>query len=418
MTRPRTVAGRYELREVLGVGSFATVHRALDDRLEDEVVVKVLAENHSLNPDVRERFIAEGRSLRRVDSPHVVTVHDIGETDRQQPYLVLELADRGTLAARVARLRETGWVASPGDLLAVARALAAALSAVHAAGLVHRDLSPDNVLVTSVPGLERGDGAAPDGPRTVTTSRLAGTTPGPPLVRADERLVLADLGLCKDLAVSSGLTVAGGTAGFRPPEQRSPGTVDHRADLWAASTFVTWLARGSAVPAELEAALRRSLAEDPTRRHPDARAWLADVERALAPPSTRSPGPVGSTTTAPRPRRARRGLLALLLAVATVVGGVGGALVADGPGPRSSTSTAGVAVEGPSRIAVGETVTLTARVDGADSWVWTLPTGEYVSDAAEVTLTPTSAGSARVVLTARDAAGTELRDVHVLTVTG
>lgn len=76
-------AGRYWLEEVIGVGSFATVHRAVDDRLEDTVVVKILAENHSLNPEVRERFIAEGRALRRVSSPHVVTVHDIGESERQ-----------------------------------------------------------------------------------------------------------------------------------------------------------------------------------------------------------------------------------------------------------------------------------------------------------------------------------------------
>ena len=102
-------AGRYQLLEVIGVGSFATVHRARDEHLDDTVVVKILAENHSLNPEIRERFIAEGRSLRRVSSPHVVSVHDIGESDRQQPYLVLAHADRGTLAQRVTELRRRGW---------------------------------------------------------------------------------------------------------------------------------------------------------------------------------------------------------------------------------------------------------------------------------------------------------------------
>src|SRR5699024_11049811 len=109
--------------------------------------LKVLAENHSLNPEVRERFIAEGRSLRRVDSPHVLTVHDIGESERQQPYLVLEYADRGTLADRVAALRGTGWTASAADVLVTARGLGAAIEAVHEAQLVHRDLSPGNVLL-------------------------------------------------------------------------------------------------------------------------------------------------------------------------------------------------------------------------------------------------------------------------------
>ncbi|MCM3660730.1 protein kinase [Georgenia satyanarayanai] len=144
--------GRYRLEGVIGVGSFVTVHRAIDERLEDVVVLKVLAENHSLNPEVRERFIAEGRSLRRVSSPHVVAVHDIGETDRQQPYLVLEHADRGTLAGRVAELRGHGWTAGRQDVLAVARSLAAAVGAVHAGGLVHRDLSPGNILLTHPPG--------------------------------------------------------------------------------------------------------------------------------------------------------------------------------------------------------------------------------------------------------------------------
>ena len=157
MTGPARV-GRYRLDGVLGVGSFATAHRAVDERLDDLVAIKILAENHSLNPEVRERFIAEGRALRRIDSPHVVTVHDIGESDRQQPYLVLDLADRGTLADRVRDLRATGWSATTTDLLAVTGHLAAALEAVHAAHLIHRDLSPANVLITTTPTNTSGEG--------------------------------------------------------------------------------------------------------------------------------------------------------------------------------------------------------------------------------------------------------------------
>ena len=143
--------GRYRLQEVIGVGSFATVHRAVDERLDATVVVKILAENHSLNPEVRERFIAEGRALRKVRSSHVVTAHDLGESDRQQPYLVLEYADRGTLAQRVDGLRGAGWTATTEDVAAVVDHLGAALRAVHAAHLVHRDLSPANVLVATDP---------------------------------------------------------------------------------------------------------------------------------------------------------------------------------------------------------------------------------------------------------------------------
>ena len=92
-----TRLAHYHVGEAIGAGSYATVHRAVDERLNDTVAIKILAENHSLNPEIRERFIAQGRSLRRVGGGHVVTVYDVGESDRFQPYLVLEFADRGTI---------------------------------------------------------------------------------------------------------------------------------------------------------------------------------------------------------------------------------------------------------------------------------------------------------------------------------
>ncbi len=385
--------GRYRLEEVIGVGSFATVHRAVDERLDDVVVVKVLAENHSLNPEIRERFIAEGRSLRRVSSPHVVVVHDIGETDRQQPYLVLEHAAGGTLAGRVAELRGRGWTAGREDVLAVARSLAAAVGAVHAGGLVHRDLSPGNILLATLP---------------------AGEAAGPPaaVVRPEERLVVADLGMCKDLALNSGLTVAGGTAGFRPPEQDSPGVVDTRADLWAMSTLLLWMCEGAALPDSLDRALRRSTAPDPDDRHPDVAAWLADVEGALAPPAP--PRQPKSADVSGRRRRPRHVVAALL---AAVVGLVGGLQLAGDPGPPARSGDAAIAIDGPAEIAVGQEATFVAVVEGVDTWVWTLPTGGHLLDTPRVTTTARSSGTGRVVLRARAPDGTDLEAVHHLTVT-
>lgn len=378
-------AGRYRLEEVIGVGSFATVHRAVDERLDSRVVVKMLAENHSLNPEIRERFISEGRSLRKVNDPHVVTVHDIGESERQQPYLVLQYAERGTLAERVDHLRSRGWVASAEEVLAVARNLTSALHAVHAAGLVHRDLSPRNVLIT------RADRAA----------ARAGGAETPRLLAEDELLVVADLGLCKDLALNSGLTVAGGTAGFRPPEQEAgPALIDHRADLWAMSKLLEWIAGDAPLPAAFFTELKRSLNADPNKRHPGARAWLESIEGALAPP------PAQSTRAATRGRpRSRWRILAVALALAVALGA--GALL---PSlfTHLRTAEASVAIEGPESIVVGEEATFRAAVEGAESWVWILPGGRYVADAQEIRLTPSSPGRAEVVLQARDANGTPI----------
>ncbi|WP_151525943.1 protein kinase domain-containing protein [Serinicoccus kebangsaanensis] len=397
----RVSAGRYVLDEVIGVGSFATVHRATDDRLDASVVVKILAENHSLNPEVRERFIAEGRALRRVRSPHVVTVFDIGESERQQPFHVLEYADRGTLAERVAALRSGGWTASRQDVLTVARSLAAALEAVHQARLVHRDLSPANVLLRSAP---------PRDPGHEDSS----------LVQQDEQLLVADLGMCKDLALNSGLTVAGGTSGYRAPEMLSgPSVIDARADLWSLSALLAWLVDGADLPSELHQALARGMAEDPQDRPEDVAAWLATIEAALAPRPSASPTSTTAAASAPAtptpaagPARARRprAVAAVLLAVLLLVGGL--ALGRFTAGPPDATQTARLAISGPDAVAVGEQAEFTLRSSGVASWTWGLPGGRYVVDATSVTLRPTGPGRATVTVHATDADGTELRAQH------
>jgi len=383
-----STAGRYRLEVVIGVGSFATVHRAVDDRLDSRVVIKMLAENHSLNPEIRARFIAEGRSLRKVNDPHVVTVHDIGESERQQPYLVLEYADRGTLADRVEALRARGWVASAEDVLTASRNLTSALHAVHAAGLVHRDLSPRNVLIT------RADRAPASPPGGHGEQRL---------LAEDEILVVADLGMCKDLALNSGLTVAGGTAGFRPPEQESgPALIDHRADLWAMSKLLEWIAREAPLPAAFDAELRRSLQPDPSKRHPGARAWLESIEAALAPPPAHS----RATATGARPRHRWRNLAAVVvLALALGAGALLPTALA-----HLRTGEADLAIEGPQEITVGQEATYRAVIDGAESWVWILPGGRYVADADTVSLTPSSPGRAEVALQARDENGNPVEE--------
>lgn len=426
--------GHYRLQDVVGVGSFATAYRAFDQRLEATVVVKVLAENHSLNPQIRERFIAEGRSLRRVGGPHLVTVHDIGQTPRQQPYLVLEHADRGTLRERVEMLWSQGWLATEQDVLAVARPLAAAVASVHRAQLVHRDLSPGNLLLASTAGTDVEAGVDPraDGaPGTIGSPSAA--------IRADERLLVADLGMCKDLARSSGLTVAAGTDGFRPPEQSRPAVVDIRADIWAMSALLRWLLRGTDLPGALHRVIERGLQEDPGARQADATTWLSEVEDALAPePAPEPPALEAQAAAPPSPapeaepgqlssrsvpvlrsqRIGRRAALGALLVVAVLIGLGLGTLLELGAGPPASAQGASLAIAGPEEIVVGEEAVFTAEVEGVDSWAWSLPTGAQLLDTPDAVLIASGPGRADVVLRARAPGGQELEARHTVRVVG
>ncbi len=102
--------GRYRLDHVVGSGAFATVWKARDPELDAVVAIKVLADNWSHDADVRARFLAEARLLRRLESPRVVKVHDVGELpaehpgDPSRPYFVMDHVDGGTLADRVGRV--------------------------------------------------------------------------------------------------------------------------------------------------------------------------------------------------------------------------------------------------------------------------------------------------------------------------
>src|SRR3954454_8794124 len=93
--------GRYAVRRRIGSGGFATVWLGYDEQLGSAVGVKVLADNWTDDHQIRQRFLEEGRYLRKVESPHVVSVYDAGELEDGRPYLVMAYADQGTLADRL-----------------------------------------------------------------------------------------------------------------------------------------------------------------------------------------------------------------------------------------------------------------------------------------------------------------------------
>jgi serine/threonine protein kinase len=191
--------GRYTLVEPLGEGGMATVYRAYDHRLKVWRALKLLSAEYGRKKKLRARFDAEAQTMANLEHPHIVRVYDVG-TEGDQPYIVMELCEGGS---------PTGWLDQHGPMpprlaVEVVLQLCDGIAAAHAAGVIHRDIKPHNVLVTS------------KGACKVTDFGIAQIS---------------------DTDVKSALTKTGtvmGTLGFMAPEQRLDAKgVDVRADVYA-----------------------------------------------------------------------------------------------------------------------------------------------------------------------------------------
>ncbi|WP_405804387.1 serine/threonine-protein kinase [Streptomyces sp. NBC_01187] len=253
--------GRYRVDRRLGSGAFAVVWLAHDDRLEAPVAVKVMAENWAYRVDIRERFLAEARLLRKATAGGVVQVFDVGEMDDERPYFVMEYADRGTVADRMAE-----GPLHLNDALRLTAEAARGTQALHEAGVVHRDIKPSNVLLA-------GGGTA-----------------------GRERVLVADLGLAKNLAQASGLTVVAGSSGYMAPEQAEPfDGIDARADVYSLGGVLYHLVTGKVpgppgkvlpvdqvrpeIPPQVSRAVERAMEPDRERRWKTAAAFADALDR-------------------------------------------------------------------------------------------------------------------------------------------
>ncbi len=269
----RLLDQRYRLTGLLARGGMATVYRALDERLERPVAVKVMHRGLADDPDFVARFTREARSAARLSAPEVVAVYDQGRDEQTgAAYLVMEHVEGRDLRAL---LRDRG-VLSPARALSLLEPVLRALAAAHRAGIVHRDVKPENVLL--------GD---------------------------DGRVKVADFGLARavqtsELTSTTGLLI--GTVAYLAPEQIERGTADARTDVYAAGV-VLWEALTGAppyaadtpmqvayrhvhedvpapstvvggIPPALDDLVVRATRRDPALRPPDAGAFLAEV-RAL-----------------------------------------------------------------------------------------------------------------------------------------
>ncbi len=207
---------RYRLEDVLGQGGMATVYRAHDLVLDRDVAVKLFPPVADDADDIL-RHRSEMRVLAQLSHPGLVTLHDAGAAftggPMRQTYLVMELVDGPTLADRL-----TEGPLSPRHTARLGRQVAEALAVVHAAGIVHRDVKPANVLLVDRDRL--ASAAAEDPSAAVTTG---------PIVK------LADFGIAR-LADGARLTVTGttlGTATYLSPEQAAGAPVGPPTDVYA-----------------------------------------------------------------------------------------------------------------------------------------------------------------------------------------
>src|ERR1700752_783605 len=182
--------GPYEIQSPLGAGGMGEVYKARDTRLDRTVAVKILPSHLSENPEARQRFDREARTISSLNHPNICTLHDVGSQDGVD-FLVMEYLEGETLADRLHR----GAITLE-EAFKTAIKIADALDKAHARGIVHRDLKPANVMLTKngpklmdfglakpAPGLSSASGASPLTPSTPTMSVAALSGSASPLTQ-------------------------------------------------------------------------------------------------------------------------------------------------------------------------------------------------------------------------------------------
>jgi serine/threonine protein kinase/beta-lactam-binding protein with PASTA domain len=278
----RTLEGRYRILDRIARGGMSTVYSAIDRRLDRSVAVKVMSAALSADPAFIDRFAREARAAARLSHLNAVSVYDQGidsSSGERHVFLVMELVEGRTLRDL---LRERGKL-EPAEAISIMEPVLSALAAAHRAGLVHRDVKPENILLS------------------------------------DEGIVkVADFGLARAVEADASSTRTGlmmGTVAYCAPEQITRGVADQRTDVYAAGVVLFELLTGSppfrgesamnvayqhvhsrvpapssrvkGIPSEIDELVVAATDSDPSGRPDDAGAMLAelaDVRTELALP--------------------------------------------------------------------------------------------------------------------------------------
>ena len=216
--QPGTTLGPYEIQSPLGAGGMGEVYKATDTRLDRTVAIKVLLAHVADDPDLRQRFEREAKTISSLNHPHICTLHDIGQQDGVD-YLVMEYLEGETLAARL-----TKGPLPTEQVLRYATEIADALDKAHRKGITHRDLKPGNIMVTKA-----GTKLLDFGLAKLRDPKTAG------------------LSVSQRPTQSASLTGEGkilGTLQYMAPEQLEGKEADHRTDIFAFGAVLYEMATG------------------------------------------------------------------------------------------------------------------------------------------------------------------------------
>ena len=257
----------YKILEKLGEGGMGVVYKAEDTRLRRPVALKFLLPELTRDPQAKERFINEARAASALDHPNICTIYEIAETDEGQLLIAMAFYDGESLKAKISR-----GPLDVGEATGIAAQIAAGLARAHSRGIIHRDVKPANIIVTT-------DGIAK----------------------------IIDFGLAM-LAGGARLTRTGrttGTAAYMSPEQARGGDLDLRTDVWSFGVVLYEMLTGrlpfrceyeialiysilndepkpvtslrDAVPPGLERVVDKALAKRPSERYQSVAEMSADV---------------------------------------------------------------------------------------------------------------------------------------------
>jgi len=258
--------GPYKILSELGTGGMGVVYLALDTRLDRRVALKVLHTHLGNDRTAQQRLMVEAKSASRLDHPNICTVYELGESEDGHVYIAMAHCEGVSLEAMLKK-----GPLKPERAISLALQIASGLEAAHAAGILHRDIKPTNIIVDDT-----------------------------------GRCKIVDFGVAKIAGID--ITGAGhciGTLSYMPPEQLRAETVDARADVWALGAVLYEMLTGERayggellpeimhgvmnnppphvralkpeLPEALDRLIVRSLARDPDARHPGMSNMLAEL---------------------------------------------------------------------------------------------------------------------------------------------